>query len=144
MKCLTCHVGGRSGNQPARGAELRGRGEGYLNGCGCPEDPALTELFLTKIVAGDSEVPQRLFQGSKVIFDNKTIPQADFALNSTNLARIQGMIYHISGLTIDTMFTTKLKRTKTSAIWALEKLTGLVEAEKAEMIEEMIAKLEAM
>ncbi|KAK7691277.1 hypothetical protein QCA50_004670 [Cerrena zonata] len=146
MKCLTCHIGGRGGNQSTKGADMRGRGPGYLTGCQCPEHTALTELFLTKIVAGDSDVPQRLIKhNSPTEFNNQSFSTGTFAMNPVNLARVEGMIYQISGLTVDTMFLPELQRTKVSAIWLLEKLEGLlIESEaEAKVVEEMVKKLKA-
>lgn len=144
MKCLTCHVGGRAKNQSKKGAGMRGLGPGYLRGCQCPENTALTELFLTKIVAGDSDIPQRLITqaGSSITFKDEPYGTGDFAMNPINLARVEGMIYQISGLTVDTMFLPKLQRTKVSAIWLLENLQGMVESDvEAKVVEEMVKKL---
>ncbi|EMD30940.1 hypothetical protein CERSUDRAFT_100857 [Gelatoporia subvermispora B] len=86
-----------------------------LTGCGCPLDTSLVELWVTKIVGGMANIPQRNYNEEDFV-------ARDYAFTPNHLRMIQGSIMAASGLTVQTMFQPKCGRLLTTIQWALESL----------------------
>ncbi|KAK6992370.1 hypothetical protein R3P38DRAFT_3435650 [Favolaschia claudopus] len=119
-KCITCDASGQRGkgmdNRPAPPAD----DHPYLADCKCPLRGAALELWMIKVTAEMSGIPQR---------GDDDIRNARLALNPDILKVIAGAIKEASGHEVDTLLSSEYQRLLHTVNWGLENLRQMAENE---------------